>query len=162
MDIINNNNDTTNNNCGFMSCDKLDRMANWVGTNVASAFFASLERCSCINLSTTDIDDDTNSNINDDRPLIPTSTPLSSNYVAIGFCLFCWLPRDRGRKGNVQGSIDLSFDFSGAGIPLSCLVLLEAVGNRSQRKEIKFSLLGSILSRPSILAIFVEGLSFVS
>ncbi|KAJ1429469.1 hypothetical protein SESBI_08237 [Sesbania bispinosa] len=62
-----------NNNCGFMSCDKLDRVANWVGTNVASAFFASLERCSCINLSTTDNEDDNN---NDDRPLMLTN-PIS-------------------------------------------------------------------------------------
>ncbi|XVF80252.1 hypothetical protein PTKIN_Ptkin15bG0056300 [Pterospermum kingtungense] len=44
--------------CSFISCDKLDRMANWVGTSMASAFFASLERCSCINLSATDFDDE--------------------------------------------------------------------------------------------------------
>ncbi|MBA0769413.1 hypothetical protein Gotri_018147 [Gossypium trilobum] len=54
------------NNCSFMSCDKLDRMANWVGTSMASAFFASLERCSCINLSTTDFDDEEEAY---DRPL---------------------------------------------------------------------------------------------
>ncbi|KAK8956924.1 hypothetical protein KSP39_PZI000012 [Platanthera zijinensis] len=41
-----------------VSCDKLDRMANWVGASVASAFFASLERCFCINLSTTDNNED--------------------------------------------------------------------------------------------------------
>ncbi|KAG5021724.1 hypothetical protein AAZX31_07G052700 [Glycine max] len=73
-----NSNSNSNNNCGFMSCDKLDRVANWVGANVASAFFASLERCSCINLSIKDNEDDTN---NDDRPLFlshPT-TPFSSN-----------------------------------------------------------------------------------
>ncbi|KAF7844003.1 protein ALP1-like [Senna tora] len=46
------------NNCGFISCDKLDRVAYWVGTNMASAFFSSLERCSCINLSTIDNDED--------------------------------------------------------------------------------------------------------
>ncbi|MBA0617432.1 hypothetical protein Godav_026880 [Gossypium davidsonii] len=57
------------NNCSFMSCDKLDRMANWVGTNMASAFFASLERCSCINLSTTDFDDEEEAY---DRPLVLT------------------------------------------------------------------------------------------
>ncbi|CAL5195931.1 unnamed protein product [Lathyrus oleraceus] len=69
--MSNNNN---NNTSGLMSCDKLDRVASWVGTNVASAFFASLERCSCINLSTTDTDDD---NINDDdRPLMVTK-PVS-------------------------------------------------------------------------------------
>ncbi|KAL1086998.1 hypothetical protein V6Z11_D08G153400 [Gossypium hirsutum] len=32
------------NSCSFISCDKLDRMATW--------------RCSCINLSTTDFDDE--------------------------------------------------------------------------------------------------------
>ncbi|KAJ4825830.1 hypothetical protein Tsubulata_029103 [Turnera subulata] len=61
------------NNCNFMSCEKLDRVASWVGTNVASAFFASLERCSCINLNTTDFEDDEDAN---SRPLI---TPKSSS-----------------------------------------------------------------------------------
>ncbi|RDX94283.1 hypothetical protein CR513_23349, partial [Mucuna pruriens] len=74
---------SNNNNCGFMSCDKLDRVANWVGANVASAFFASLERCSCINLSIADNeDDDYDDNNNDDRPLFlshPTTPPLPSN-----------------------------------------------------------------------------------
>ncbi|BAT98113.1 uncharacterized protein HKW66_Vig0169680 [Vigna angularis] len=79
MDNVNSSNDN-NNYCGFISCDKLDRMANWVGANVAYAFFASLERCSCINLSI-DNDDDNNHNHNDDHPLFlsqPT-TPLPSN-----------------------------------------------------------------------------------
>ncbi|KAK9279629.1 hypothetical protein L1049_013308 [Liquidambar formosana] len=58
-----------NSYCGFMSCDKLDRVANWVGTSVASAFFASLERCSCINLSTTDAEDEEEAK---DRPLMLT------------------------------------------------------------------------------------------
>ncbi|KAL5792208.1 hypothetical protein ACOSP7_000802 [Xanthoceras sorbifolium] len=53
--------------CSFISCDKLDRVAYWVGTNVATAFFASLERCSCINLSTTDPEDDEEAK---DRPLM--------------------------------------------------------------------------------------------
>ncbi|KAK1308002.1 hypothetical protein QJS10_CPA09g01615 [Acorus calamus] len=56
-------------NCGFLTCDKLDRMATWVGTSVASAFFASLERCSCINLSTTDFEDEEEAK---DRPLMLT------------------------------------------------------------------------------------------
>lgn len=62
-------------NCGFISCEKLDRMANWVGHGVASAFFASLERCSCINLSTShdDADDDEEAK---DRPLMLTK-PIS-------------------------------------------------------------------------------------
>ena len=37
-------------NCSFVT---------WVRTSVATAFFASLERCSCINLTTNDADDST-------------------------------------------------------------------------------------------------------
>lgn len=59
------------NNGGSVSCDKLDRVASWFGSNVASAFFASLERCSCINLSTTDNDEDEDAY---DRPLIPANS----------------------------------------------------------------------------------------
>ncbi|CAK8567618.1 unnamed protein product [Lathyrus sativus] len=33
-------------------------MASWIGMNLATAFFSSLERCSCINLSTSDDPDD--------------------------------------------------------------------------------------------------------
>jgi hypothetical protein len=68
---------------------------------VASAFFASLERCSCINLSTTDIEDDNN----DDLPLmvtnpvshlpfeVPTTTlPSKSNLAPwFQFLIFCFL-----------------------------------------------------------------------
>lgn len=59
------------NNCGVKSCDKIDRMANWLGSNVASAFFASLERCSCINVATfhDDLEDDEEAK---DRPLMLT------------------------------------------------------------------------------------------
>ncbi|XP_008778504.1 uncharacterized protein LOC103698284 [Phoenix dactylifera] len=55
---------------GFLSCEKLDRMANWVGASVSSAFFASLERCSCINLSTTDNEDEAKVEEAKDRPLM--------------------------------------------------------------------------------------------
>lgn len=48
-------------------CNKLDRAAVWVGTSVVSAFFASLERCSCITLSTTDTEDEEEAK---DRPLM--------------------------------------------------------------------------------------------
>ncbi|XP_044955760.1 uncharacterized protein LOC123406329 [Hordeum vulgare subsp. vulgare] len=43
--------------------------ASWFGAGVTSAFFASLERCSCINLSTDDDDDDHEEEAND-RPLM--------------------------------------------------------------------------------------------
>lgn len=61
---------------GFISYERLNGMASWLGTSVASAFFASLERCSCINLSTSedDADDPADSN---DLPLMngcPNST----------------------------------------------------------------------------------------
>ncbi|XP_008798918.1 uncharacterized protein LOC103713682 [Phoenix dactylifera] len=35
-------------------CGRIDRVATWVGNGVAAAFFASLERCSCINITTAD------------------------------------------------------------------------------------------------------------
>ncbi|KAF7139514.1 uncharacterized protein LOC131333258 [Rhododendron vialii] len=68
-------NQTMVNNCGFMTCDKLDRMANWVGTSVASAFFVSLERCACINLSTSHDDLDDDEEEAKDRPLMLTKLP---------------------------------------------------------------------------------------
>ncbi|KAI8548562.1 hypothetical protein RHMOL_Rhmol07G0282000 [Rhododendron molle] len=46
-------------------CGKLDGMAMWLANGVASAFFASLERCSCIRIATEDDGDDAN-----DLPLI--------------------------------------------------------------------------------------------
>ncbi|KAL8494881.1 hypothetical protein ACS0TY_019157 [Phlomoides rotata] len=55
--------------CGFTKCEKLDRVASWVGASVATAFFSSLERCSCINIPKVDSD------IDDDRPLMLTKSP---------------------------------------------------------------------------------------
>ncbi|KAH7567553.1 hypothetical protein JRO89_XS07G0091800 [Xanthoceras sorbifolium] len=46
-------------------CGKLDGMAMWFINGVASAFFASLERCSCIRIATTEDDGEEN-----DVPLI--------------------------------------------------------------------------------------------
>ncbi|KAK6919951.1 hypothetical protein RJ641_015855 [Dillenia turbinata] len=63
-------------NWSFISCEKLDRMANWVGASVASAFFASLERCSCINLSTGDVEDEDEPK---DRPLMLPRQASSSS-----------------------------------------------------------------------------------
>ncbi|XP_074556787.1 uncharacterized protein LOC141812669 [Curcuma longa] len=54
-------------NTSLVSCEKLDRVMNWVGASFSSAFFASLERCSCINLSTDDDDDEEEAK---DRPLM--------------------------------------------------------------------------------------------
>lgn len=63
--------------CSFMSCDKLDRVANWVGANVATAFFASLERCSCINLSTAEFEDEDEAK---DRPLVLSRPSVHGGY----------------------------------------------------------------------------------
>ncbi|KAL3838052.1 hypothetical protein ACJIZ3_022643 [Penstemon smallii] len=52
--------------------DKMDGMARWFGMSVASAFFASLERCSCVNLTTFDTEDDDDEEAKD-RPLMLTS-----------------------------------------------------------------------------------------
>ncbi|WOL10526.1 hypothetical protein Cni_G19283 [Canna indica] len=51
--------------------EKLEGVANWVGASVVSAFFASLERCSCINLSTAEDDSDEAEEAKD-RPLMRT------------------------------------------------------------------------------------------
>ncbi|KAG5231484.1 alkaline/neutral invertase [Salix suchowensis] len=76
MDSSNSPTTNSNNNCNFMSCEKLNRVADWVGTNVAAAFFASLERCSCINLNTADLEDDEEAK---DRPLMLTG-PASHDH----------------------------------------------------------------------------------
>ncbi|KAI3444389.1 hypothetical protein Pfo_001054 [Paulownia fortunei] len=67
------------NSCRFMKCEKLDRVASWVGTSVATAFFTSLERCSCINISTADSDVDEEAN---NRPLMLTKHPYFAAYVS--------------------------------------------------------------------------------
>ncbi|KAK6158911.1 hypothetical protein DH2020_006225 [Rehmannia glutinosa] len=65
-------NEATESSCGFMKCEKLDRVASWVGASVATAFFVSLERCSCVKISTVDSDVDEEAN---DRPLMLTKYP---------------------------------------------------------------------------------------
>ncbi|KAJ7004291.1 Fiber protein [Populus alba x Populus x berolinensis] len=60
---------TTN---SIVSVENLNNVANWVSATVVSAFFSSLERFSCVNVSTTDPDDDDD---DDDRPLALTTNP---------------------------------------------------------------------------------------
>ncbi|XP_050945956.1 uncharacterized protein LOC103482984 [Cucumis melo] len=62
-----------------LSYEKLNGMATWVGTSVASAFFASLERCSCINLSTSDDHEDPEEA--HDRPLMYCTSTSSSVVI---------------------------------------------------------------------------------
>lgn len=50
------------------SGSKIDQLATWLGATLASAFFSSLERFSCVNLSTADNDDEDEDEDNN-RPL---------------------------------------------------------------------------------------------
>ncbi|KAK6918164.1 hypothetical protein RJ641_016586 [Dillenia turbinata] len=59
-------------NWSFVSCEKLNLMTNWAVASVASAFFASLERCSCISISISDIEDEDEAKI----PNCPSELPL--------------------------------------------------------------------------------------
>lgn len=69
---------TTTTNSSIVSVENLNNVANWVSATVISAFFSSLERFSCVNVSTTDPDDD-----DDDRPLaLPTNPHLQHDDVA--------------------------------------------------------------------------------
>jgi hypothetical protein len=59
-----------NPNGGILSYEKLEGYAIWVATGVASAFFASLERCSCIHLHTAEDDGEEDLEEARDRPLM--------------------------------------------------------------------------------------------
>ncbi|VVB08744.1 unnamed protein product [Arabis nemorensis] len=66
-------------NLSTTSMEKIDQAASWVGTTVISAFFASLERCSCVNLSTSDDDDDGEEAHS--RPLALSAAPHPNDIV---------------------------------------------------------------------------------
>ncbi|KAF5456080.1 hypothetical protein F2P56_025592 [Juglans regia] len=55
----------TSSSHGSSGCGKLDGVAMWLINGVTTAFFASLERCSCIRIATVDDSDEAN-----DLPLI--------------------------------------------------------------------------------------------
>jgi hypothetical protein len=55
----------------------MESWASWFGSGVTSAFFASLERCSCINLSTDDDDDDLDGEANDRALILAADSPPS-------------------------------------------------------------------------------------
>lgn len=50
--------------------EKMDGLARWFGTSVAAAFFASLDRFSCVNVATYDDEDEEEAK---DRPLMLTA-----------------------------------------------------------------------------------------
>ncbi|KAI3712507.1 hypothetical protein L1987_71064 [Smallanthus sonchifolius] len=66
-------------NSSILSYEKLEGLANWVGSNVASAFFASLDRFSCVNINTSDSDDENENEEAKDRPLMLTNLPASDH-----------------------------------------------------------------------------------
>ncbi|KAH6812031.1 hypothetical protein C2S51_025793 [Perilla frutescens var. frutescens] len=69
-------NEATEDSGELVKCEKLDRVASWFGATVATAFFTSLERCSCITLSTS------NDEEAKDRPLMLTERPCSATDAA--------------------------------------------------------------------------------
>ncbi|KAF2537422.1 hypothetical protein F2Q68_00020885 [Brassica cretica] len=71
---------STASNLSTASFEKIDQAASWVGTTVISAFFASLERFSCVNLSTSD-DDDENDDESHSRPLALSHAPHPDDIV---------------------------------------------------------------------------------
>ncbi|CAD6267348.1 unnamed protein product [Miscanthus lutarioriparius] len=72
-----------NANGGILSYEKMEGYALWVATGVVSAFFVSLERCSCIHLHTAEEDDGSDDEDRDeakDRPLMFSSPNTLPEY----------------------------------------------------------------------------------
>ncbi|KAA0042683.1 hypothetical protein IC582_022449 [Cucumis melo] len=67
---------TDNNALSILSREKLDQVAAWVAATMSSAFFSSLERFSCVNVATNDLDDD-----DDDDDLLLSTQPLSDQIL---------------------------------------------------------------------------------
>ncbi|KAI3457980.1 hypothetical protein Pfo_014643 [Paulownia fortunei] len=66
--------------------EKMDGLARWVGMSVAAAFFASLERCSCVNLTTSDTDDEEEEEAKV-RPLMLTSFQSVNSTASSSFAV---------------------------------------------------------------------------
>ncbi|KEH21283.1 hypothetical protein MtrunA17_Chr8g0388791 [Medicago truncatula] len=67
------------NNGSLISKEKLDSMATWLGSTVSSAFFSSLERFSCVNVTTSDPPDNDEDDDYSDSVTTPTSTTTTVN-----------------------------------------------------------------------------------
>lgn len=65
-----------NNALSIISREKLDQVAAWVAATMSSAFFSSLERFSCVNIATNDLDDDED----DDDQLLLSDQPRSDQF----------------------------------------------------------------------------------
>lgn len=68
---------TDNNALSILSREKLDQVAAWVAATMSSAFFSSLERFSCVNIATNDLDDEDD----DDDQLLLSNQPLSDQII---------------------------------------------------------------------------------
>ncbi|KAI3491234.1 hypothetical protein L1887_44481 [Cichorium endivia] len=75
-----------------LGCAKVDGVAMWLMNGVANAFFASLQRCSCIRIATVD-DHEEDSN---DLPLIFND----GNLRHPGNTTTSWRKRNKGKKGS--------------------------------------------------------------
>lgn len=62
----------------YNSSEKINDLANWLGLSVSSAFFASLERFSCVHLNTADTDDEDDDEEANEHPLLLTILPSPS------------------------------------------------------------------------------------
>ncbi|KAG5058684.1 hypothetical protein JHK86_013680 [Glycine max] len=67
---------TMENNDSIISREKIDQAAVWLGSAVSSAFFSSLERFSCVNVATSDPDNDED---DDDYYSTTTATPTAAS-----------------------------------------------------------------------------------
>nr|POE84002.1 hypothetical protein CFP56_54793 [Quercus suber] len=70
-----------NNNQSMISREKLDQAASWVSSTVVSAFFSSLQRFSCVNVATTDPEDEEENETN--LPQNDTRTHLQNGTVNV-------------------------------------------------------------------------------
>lgn len=62
-------NNSENNSPSLISREKLEEVASWVSSTVVSAFFSSLDRFSCVKVTTADSEDEENPDEAMDRPL---------------------------------------------------------------------------------------------
>lgn len=66
-----------------MESSGIEWMAIWLGSSVSSAFFASLEKFSCINLSTTDYDDEDSSDEDEEEETAGESPVAVANSSVV-------------------------------------------------------------------------------
>ncbi|KAJ4840931.1 hypothetical protein Tsubulata_001138 [Turnera subulata] len=69
----------------IVSMENVNQVASWVSSSVVTAFFNSLERFSCVNISTMDPDDDDDDYYEDeakDQPLTLTNDSHKGDPVA--------------------------------------------------------------------------------